>query len=87
LSAQPAVYFFVHVVASITMAQLNDFASANVMSTDLVAETNLNGKTWYVLMLGVYPTNAEADQALTSVSNVDTQPWVRSVGSLQSVMQ
>ncbi len=87
LSSQPADYFVVQVVASSTMAQLNDFANANNMSSDWVAETNVNGKTWYVLILGVYPTKAEADQALASVSNMNTQPWVRSVGSLQSVMQ
>jgi DamX protein len=86
LSAQPAEYFVVQVVASSTMAQLNDFANANSMSNDWVAETNVNGKTWYVLILGVYPTKSEADQALASVSNMGTQPWVRSVRSLQSVM-
>ena len=83
LSAQPAEYFVVQVVASSTMAQLNDFANANGISTDWVAETNVNGKAWYVLLLGVYPTKSEADQALAGVSNMGTQPWVRSVGSLQ----
>ena len=83
LSAQPAEYFVVQVVASSTMAQLNDFANTNGISTDWVAETNVNGKTWYVLLLGVYPTKSAADQALAGVSNMDTQPWVRSVGSLQ----
>jgi len=86
LAAQPAEYFAVQVVASSTMAQLNDFANANSLSSDWVAETNVNGKTWYVLILGVYPTKSEADQALATVNAMDTQPWVRSVGSLQSVM-
>ena len=83
LSAQPAEHFVVQVVASSTMAQLNDFANANGLSSDWVAETNVNGKTWYVLLLGVYPTKSEADQALAGVSNMSTQPWVRTVGSLQ----
>jgi len=87
LSAQPAEYFVVQVVASSTMAQLNDFANANSMSSEWVAETNVNGKTWYVLILGVYPTKSEADQALATVGNMGTQPWVRTVGSLQSVMK
>ena len=86
LAAQPAEYFVVQVVASSTMAQLNDFANANSLSSDWVAETNVNGKTWYVLLLGVYSTKSEADQALATVNTMDTQPWVRSVGSLQSVM-
>ena len=83
LSAQPAEHFVVQVVASSTMAQLNDFANANGVSTDWVAETNVDGKAWYVLLLGVYPTKSEADQALAGVSNMSTQPWVRTVGSLQ----
>ena len=83
LSAQPAEYLVVQVVASSTMAQLNDFANANGISTDWVAETNVDGKTWYVLLTGVYPTKSDADQALAGVSNLDTQPWIRSVGSLQ----
>lgn len=87
LSAQPAEYFVVQVVASSTMAQLNEFANANNMSNEWVAETDVNGKTWYVLMLGVYPSKSEADQALASVSAMDTQPWVRSVRSLQSAMK
>ena len=87
LSVQPAEYYVVQVVASSTMAQLNEFANANSMSSEWIAETNVNGKTWYVLMLGVYPSKFEADQALASVSSMDTQPWVRSVGSLQSVMK
>ena len=86
LAAQPAEYFAVQVVASSTMAQLNDFANTNSLSSDWVAKTNVNGKTWYVLILGVYPTKSEADQALVTVNAMDTQPWVRSVGSLQSVM-
>lgn len=87
LSAQPADYFVVQVVASSTMAQLNGFANANNLSNEWVAETNVNGKTWYVLMSGVYPTKSEADQALASVSSMDTRPWVRSIRSLQSVMK
>jgi len=87
LASQPADYFAVQVVASSTMKQLTDFAQANQISDQWVAETNVDGKTWYVLMLGVYPTKSEAEQALASVSYLGTQPWVRSVGSVQSVMQ
>lgn len=86
LGQQPANYFAVQVVASSTMQQLNEFATANQLSTDWIAETSVNGKVWYVLMLGVYPTKAEAEQALAGVQGLETQPWVRSVGSVQSVM-
>ncbi len=86
LAQQPANYFAVQVVASSTMKQATDFAQANNISEQWIAETSVNGKTWYVLMLGVYPNRAEADQALASVKDLNTQPWVRTVGSIQSVM-
>ena len=86
LVQQPANYFAVQVVASSSMQQLNDFATANQLSTDWIAETSVNGKVWYVLMLGVYPSKAEAEQALAGVQGLETQPWIRTVGSVQSVM-
>ncbi len=86
LAQQPANYYAVQVVASSTMKQLSDFARANQLSEDWVAETMVNGKTWYVLMLGVYPSKAEAEQAMLSVQGLETQPWIRSVGSIQAVM-
>lgn len=86
LAQQPANYYAVQVVASSTMKQLSDFARANQLSEDWVAETTVNGRTWYVLMLGVYPSKAEAEQAMYSVQGLETQPWIRTVGSIQAVM-
>lgn len=86
LAQQPANYYTVQVVASSSMGQLKDFARRNQLSDEWVAETSVNGKVWYVLMLGVYPSKTEAEQALASVQGLETQPWVRTVGSVQSVM-
>ena len=86
LSAQPADYFAVQVVASGSMEQLNDFASQHQLSDQWVAETTVDGRVWYVLMLGVYPSKNEAEQAMESVMDLETQPWVRTVGSVQAVM-
>lgn len=87
LNSQPPEYFAVQVVASSNMENLNAFAQRNQLSDEWVAETSVNGKTWFVLLQGVYPTMSEAKAALEQVSaTLDTSPWVRSVGSLQSVM-
>jgi len=86
LAGQPADYFAVQVVASGSMEQLNDFASMHQLSDQWVAETNVDGRVWYVLMLGVYPSKSEAEQAMEGVMDLETQPWVRSVGSIQAVM-
>jgi len=89
IMTQPADYFTVQVCASSSMDKLMAFAKANDLPDQWTAQTNVDGKTWYVLMLGVYPTKAEADTALSFVSdkNLSTQPWIRSVGSVQAVAQ
>ncbi len=87
LASQPANYYAVQVVASSSLEQLKDFAKVNQLSDEWMAETSVNGKLWYVLMLGVYPSKVDAEQALVSVQDLNTQPWIRTVGSVQSVMK
>ncbi len=87
LAVQSANAFVVQVVASSTMKQLVDFARKHQLSDDWVAETSVNGKVWHVLLLGVYPDRAAAEQALKTVKDLDTRPWIRTVGSLQAVMR
>jgi DamX protein len=86
LAAQSPNAFVVQVVASSTMKQLSDFANKHQLSAEWVAETTVNGKVWHVLLLGVYADRAEAEQALQTVKDLDTRPWIRTVGSLQAVM-
>ena len=86
LSEQPASMFAVQVVASSSMDQLNYFVQQNQLSDEWVAETSVDGKVWFVLMSGVYGTKAEAEQALEGLQELGTQPWIRAVGSVQSVM-
>ncbi len=86
LAGQPAGYYAVQVVASSSMDQLTDFANANQISDQWVAETTVEGRVWYVLMLGVYPTKEEAEQAMQSVVELETLPWVRTVASIQASM-
>jgi len=86
LAAQPAGMYAVQVVASSSMGQLNFFASQNQLSDEWVAETIVDGRTWFVLMSGVYATKHEAEQALSGLQELGTDPWVRTVGSVQAVM-
>jgi DamX protein len=88
LRSQPAGHFAVQVCASRTLKQLAYFAKHHGLSDEWTAQTSVNGETWFVLLEGVYATKAEAREALDRVSSqVDTKPWIRSVGSLQAVMQ
>lgn len=85
--SQPANYFAVQVCASRTMDKLLKFANRHQLPDQWTAKINAKGQTWYVLLLGVYPTRAEAATALADVrGQLDTRPWIRSVGSLQAVM-
>lgn len=86
LAGQPAGNYAVQVVASSSMEQLTFFASQYQLSDEWVAETTVNGRIWYILMLGVYETKAEAEQALVNVQDLETQPWIRTIGSVQAVM-
>ncbi|MDH5484373.1 MAG: SPOR domain-containing protein [Gammaproteobacteria bacterium] len=85
LLSQPATYFTVQVCASSSMENLQSFARANNLSDQWTAQTSLNGKTWFILLTGVYQTKAEADASLASVQGLPTSPWVRTVGSVQAV--
>ncbi|TNF36910.1 MAG: hypothetical protein EP315_03560 [Gammaproteobacteria bacterium] len=85
--SQPANYFAVQVCASSSMDKLLKFASRYQLPDQWTAKVNVNGKDWYVLLLGIYPTRAEASAALSEVrGQLDTRPWIRSVGSLQAAM-
>lgn len=87
LNSVPANYFTVQVCASSSMENLRFFARQHDLSDQWAARTNVNGKNWYVLLLGVYPTRGEAASALAGVRNrLDTAPWIRSLGSLQAVL-
>ena len=89
IMSQPAEYYVVQVCASSSMDKLMSFARNNNLPEQWTVQTNVGGKVWHVLMLGVYPTRAEAETALSFVrdKNLSTQPWIRTVGSVQAVAQ
>jgi len=86
LAQQPSDMFVVQVVASSSMDQLSFFARENQISEEWVAETTVDGRVWFVLMSGVYATKSEAEQALSGLQGLGTEPWIRRVGSVQAVM-
>ncbi len=87
IASLPANQFAVQVVASSSMENLLAFAKANGIADNWTAKTQVGDKIWYILLAGVYPTKAEAEQALAEVSQkLDTAPWIRNVGSIQEVL-
>ncbi len=87
IHSQPPGYYAVQLVASSNMKNLTAFTRRHNLSDQWVAETNVGGRTWFVLLSGVYATREEANAALADArAMLDTGPWIRTVGSLQSVM-
>lgn len=86
ISEQPAGMYAVQVVASSSLEKLHDFIEQYQFSDRWIVETNVDGKVWFVLMSGVYSTKAEADEALASLRELGTQPWIRTVESVRMVM-
>ena len=54
-----------------------------------ILTTRLNGRPFFLIVYGAYPTRAAAVAAMGQLPAKlkDTQPWVRSVGSLRSALK
>lgn len=84
----PANYFTVQLMASVDVDRVYRFADQNQLSTQYVVPTIRDDMTWYVLLLDVYPDYASAVAGKDDIASLlNTQPWVRSVGSVQKLMQ
>ncbi|MDH5765477.1 MAG: SPOR domain-containing protein [Gammaproteobacteria bacterium] len=87
IMSQPSDYYVVQLCASSSMDKLLKFARRYDLPEQWTAQTSVRGKTWYVLMLGVYPTRGEAESALSYIRNkpLPTRPWIRTAASVQAV--
>ena len=85
---QPANYYTVQLMASVDIDRVYRFAEQNNLSSQYVVPTLRDGVTWHVLLLGVYPDYSSAVTGRDEVAPLlTTQPWIRSVGSIQKLMQ
>lgn len=57
----------------------------NLPKTLAIAQTNKQGKPWFVLLYGPYPSYADADRARATLPAAlrDNKPWIRMVDGLQ----
>lgn len=88
LEELPAEFYAVQVVALSSMAALEDFRTAHRLSGVLGAQVESGGRVYYVLLLGVYETLADARAAAESrpESLQATTPWIRKLGTLQAAV-
>ncbi|MGL4769597.1 MAG: SPOR domain-containing protein, partial [Plesiomonas shigelloides] len=54
-----------------------------------VYETRRNGRAWYVVIMGNYPTVAQAKQAINTLPTAmkADQPWVKSYRQVQTELK
>jgi len=84
----PAGYYTVQVMASVDPNRVYRFAEQHQLPIDYIVPTLRDGVTWHVLLLDIYPDRASAVSAQAeAAATLKTQPWVRSVGSIQKIMQ
>lgn len=85
---QPAGYYTIQLIASVDIDRVYRFAEQNQISTQYIVPTVRDGVTWHVLLLDVYPDYSSAVAARDEIAPIlTTQPWIRSVGSVQKLMQ
>lgn len=84
----PASHFTVQVMASVDPNRVYRFAEQHQLPIDYIVPTLRDGVIWHVLLLDIYPDRASALSAQAeAAATLKTQPWVRSVGSIQKIMQ
>ena len=69
---------------------LTEFITEHQLKKVAMFKTAYRNKDWYVLIYGIYPTRSEAEAAIAKLPTSlrkNTQPWVRSLGSIQKLIK
>ena len=84
----PANFFAVQLVAVSSKAALEGFAKKHKIRGMSAARIWNGEKLYYVLLLGIYETKANATASIESLAPPfdEMNPWIRNLGSLQRAM-
>ena len=84
----PGDFWAVQLIALNSQTQLRDFMQSTQLDELTGAMIKVNGRTWYVALLGIYENRDLAEQAAVQrpMALQRYEPYVRSVASLQAVM-
>jgi septal ring-binding cell division protein DamX len=86
--ALPVTHYTVQLFASVDIDRVYKFAEQNQISVQYVVPTIRDDIIWYVLLLDMYPDYSMAKASMEEIApSLKTQPWVRSVGSVQKLIQ
>ena len=88
LTELPADLFVVQLVAMDSYEKLESFRDVNELNDLAAVRVEKDGELFYVLILGVYESQAIARDASAELPDAlaGTQPWIRKLGSLQTAM-
>ncbi len=88
LTELPADLFVVQLVAMDSYEKLESFRDVNELNDLTAVRVEKDGELFYVLILGVYESEAIARDASAELPDAlaGTQPWIRKLGSLQTAM-
>ncbi len=88
LTELPADLFVVQLMAMASAEKLASFLDVNELNDLTAARVEKDGELFYVLILGVYESEAIARDASAELPDAlaGTQPWIRKLGSLQTAM-
>lgn len=84
----PKNYYAVQLMAVKDLRQIKEFITLHHLGDPHYGAILSKGERWYVLLLGVYPDYAAAEQAIKSLP-ADfpiAHPWIRPLGSLREAI-
>lgn len=85
IQSAPAGYYTLQLSSASQPATLNAYARQQQLSHYWVYQTRRDGKPWYVLVNGVYPSLSQAKNAVAKLP-ADVQakkPWARQIGQVK----
>ena len=84
----PGDFWAVQLIALNSQTQLRDFMRSTQLDELTGAMIGVNGRTWYVALLGIYENRDLAEQAAAQrpMALQRYEPYIRSVASLQAAM-
>ncbi|MCY4143281.1 MAG: SPOR domain-containing protein [Gammaproteobacteria bacterium] len=86
----PDTFYAVQLAAFSDMQKANNYASnASWLVEPRGVKTASGGKTYYVILLGIYETRTRAERAVSSISKHigSDKPWIRSMTSLKPAIR
>jgi|GEM_PF-381995 len=89
IKQQPADQYTIQLVSTVDSDTLTQFIKRHKLA-DQVAyyHKKVNGKTWHALVYGVYPSVAEARQAVAALPTAlrNNKPWIQGIQTIQQAI-